>query len=193
MFALSSRHQMVIALLLAVLMIITRSHHFISLHNLPGASWAVFFLAGVYLRAVWPLAGFLMLAWILDYMAYAWGGASGFCLTPAYAFLLPAYASLWLAGRWYASQHQYVWRTLMPLSLSIVFGLILCELFSSGGFYFFSGRFADTTWLEFAERTSAYFPMYVESFLFYAGFAILLHWIIVFIAQSIRLSKMASN
>jgi hypothetical protein len=193
MFALSSRHQMVIALLLAVLMIITRSHHFISLHNLPGASWAVFFLAGVYLRAVWPLAGFLMLAWILDYMAYAWGGASGFCLTPAYAFLLPAYASLWLAGRWYASQHQYVWRTLMPLSLSIVFGLILCELFSSGGFYFFSGRFADTTWLEFAERTSAYFPMYVVSFLFYAGFAILLHWIIVFIAQSIRLSKMASN
>ncbi|MCC6922692.1 MAG: hypothetical protein IT525_06445 [Nitrosomonas sp.] len=193
MFALSSRHQMVIALLLAVLMIITRSHHFISLHNLPGASWAVFFLAGVYLRAVWPLAGFLMLAWILDYMAYAWGGASGFCLTPAYAFLLPAYASLWLAGRWYASQHQYVWRTLMPLSLSIVFGLILCELFSSGGFYFFSGRFADTTWLEFAERTSAYFPMYVESFLFYAGFAILLHWIIVFIAQSIRLSKVASN
>lgn len=193
MLILSIRHQMVIVLLLAVLMIITRSHHFISLHNLPGASWAVFFLAGVYLRAVWPLAGFLVLTWVLDYMAYTWGGASGFCLTPAYGFLLPAYASLWLAGHWYASQHQYAWRTLMPLSWSILSGLILCELFSSGGFYFFSGRFVETTWFEFAGRTSAYFPMYVESFLFYVGFAILLHWIIAFIVQSIRLSKMASN
>jgi hypothetical protein len=193
MITLSVRHQMIIALLLAVLMIVTRSHHFISLHNLPGASWAVFFLAGVYLRAVWPFAGFLALTWGLDYSAYVWGGASEFCLTPAYAFLLPAYASLWFAGRWYADRHQYAWRSLMPLSLSILSGLILCELLSSGGFYFFSGRFADTTWFEFAGRTSVYFPMYVESFLFYAGFAIALHWIIAFTRQPVRLHKTASN
>jgi hypothetical protein len=193
MLTLSIRHQMIIALLFAVLMIITRSHHFISLHNLPGASWAVFFLAGVYLRAVWSLAGFLALTWVLDYAAYAWGGASAFCLTPAYTFLLPAYASLWFAGRWYASRHQYAWRSLMPLFLSILSGLILCELFSSGGFYFFSGRFADTTWFEFLGRTSVYFPMYVESFLYYAGLAIALHWIVAFMQQSVRLRKMASN
>ncbi|MCW5617699.1 MAG: hypothetical protein KIS65_00530 [Nitrosomonas sp.] len=193
MLTLSIRHQMIIALLLTVLMIITRSHYFVSMHNLPGASWAVFFLAGVYLRAVWPLPALLALAWWLDYMAYAWGGVSDFCLTPAYAFLLPAYASLWLAGRWYAERHHYAWRSIMPLSLSIMSGLILCELFSSGGFYFFSGHFADATWLEYAERMSVYFPMYVESFLFYAGFAIAIHIIIVSIRQSAHLRDTASD
>ncbi len=193
MLTLSLRYQMIIALLLAVLLIITRGHHFVSLHNLPGASWAVFFLAGVYLRAVWPLPVFLALIWWLDYMAYAWGGASEFCLTPAYAFLLPAYASLWLAGRWYAGRHHYAWRSTIPLSLSILSGLILCELFSSGGFYFFSGHFADATWFEFAGRTLFYLPMYAESFLFYVGFAIAIHMIIVSVQQSARLRKMASD
>jgi len=187
--ALAGRHQIVIALMLVLLVIVTRGHHFSSLHNLPGASWAVFFLAGVYLRAVWPLVGFLALSWWLDFAAYTWGGASGFCLTPAYIFLLPAYASLWLAGRWYAGQYQFTWRTLMPLSLSIMAGLILCELFSSGGFYFFSGRFADTTWVEFAGRLLNYFPMYVESFLFYTGMAIALHVALVLIGQQRNLGS----
>ncbi|PTN07833.1 hypothetical protein [Nitrosomonas aestuarii] len=181
--ALAGRHQIVIALMLVSLMIITRGHHFSSLHNLPGASWAVFFLAGIYLRTVWPLVGFLALSWWLDFAAYTWGGASGFCLTPAYVFLLPAYAALWLAGRWYAGQHQFALNTLLPLSLSMVTGLILCEMFSSGGFYFFSGRFTDATWVEFAGRTLNYFPMYIESFLFYTGVAIVMHAALVMINQ----------
>ncbi|MCB1936762.1 MAG: hypothetical protein KDF59_12555 [Nitrosomonas sp.] len=179
MLTLTRQHQIFIAFLLVVLMIITCGHHFVSLHNLPGASWAVFFLAGIYLRSAWPLLGFFALSWWLDYMAYAWGGASNFCLSPAYVFLLPAYASLWLAGRWYIQRHHYTWRTLMPLSLSMFAGLVLCELFSSGGFYFFSGRFAEPTWLEFAERTFVYFPMYLESFMFYAGLALIVHMVFV--------------
>lgn len=175
LMALSCRNQIIIALVLVFLMIVTRGHHFASMHNLPEASWAVFFLAGVYLRSAWPLLGFFALSWWLDFAAYTWGGASGFCLTPAYIFLLPAYASLWLAGRWYAGRHQFAWRTLLPLSLSMAAGLILCELFSSGGFYFFSGRFTDISWLEFAERTTVYFPLYIESFLFYTGSAMVIH------------------
>lgn len=176
MLTLSTRNQIWIGLVLVLFMIITRGHHFASLQNiLPGASWAIFFLAGVYLRSAWPLLGFFALSWWLDFAAYTWGGTSGFCLTPAYIFLLPAYTSLWLAGRWYAKQHQLAWRTLMPLSLSIIVGLTLCELFSSGGFYFFSGRFEETTLLEFSERLTRFFPMYIESFLFYAGIAIVTH------------------
>ncbi|MDR4518849.1 MAG: hypothetical protein MRK00_15880 [Nitrosomonas sp.] len=172
---LSTRNQLLIAFMLVILMIITRGHHFADMHNLPGASWAVFFLAGVYLRTIWSLPGFLALSWWLDFAAYTWGGASGFCLTPAYVFLLPAYAALWLAGRGYAGQYQFNWRTLQPLSLCMLAGLTLCELFSSGGFYFFSGHFTDTTWIEFAGRSLEYFPLYVESFLFYTGIAIVVH------------------
>jgi len=190
---LSARKQMIIALILALLLIITRGHHFASLHNLPGASWAVFFLAGVYLRSIWPLVGFFALAWWIDFAAYFWGGASDFCLTPAYFFLIPAYASLWLAGRWYAEQYRFRWGTLFPLSLGMMIGLIFCELFSSGGFYFFSGRFTDTTWAEFAGRSLEYFPLYIESFLFYAGIAIVMHAAFVLIGQQRSLRNITTG
>ena len=175
MLTLSTRSQVAIGISLVLLMIITRGHHFASLQNLPGASWAIFFLAGVYLRSAWPLLGFFALSWWLDFAAYTWGGTSGFCLTPAYMFLLPAYSALWFAGRWYANQHQFAWRTFMPLSLSVVVGLSLCELFSSGGFYFFSGRFEETTLVEFGSRLVKFFPMYIESFVFYIGIAMVVH------------------
>lgn len=175
MLTLSTRSQIAIGIALVLLMIITRGHHFASLQNLPGASWAIFFLAGAYLRSAWPLLGFFALSWWLDFAAYTWGGTSGFCLTPAYIFLLPAYSALWFAGRWYANQHQFAWRTFMPLSLSILVGLSLCELFSSGGFYFFSGRFEETTLVEFGSRLVKFFPMYIESFVFYIGIATVVH------------------
>ncbi len=184
MLTLSTRSQAGIGIALVSLMIITRGHHFASLQNLPDASWAIFFLAGMYLRSAWPLLGFFALSWWLDFAAYTWGGTSGFCLTPAYIFLLPAYSALWFAGRWYANQHQFAWRTLMPLSLSILVGLSLCELFSSGGFYFFSGRFEETTLVEFGSRLVKFFPMYIESFLFYIGIATVVHTTFVLIPSN---------
>lgn len=193
MLALSIRHQIIIGSILMVLMIITRSHHFAAMHTLPGASWVVFFLAGVYLRSALPLLGFFVLTWILDFAAYASGdGVSDYCLTYAYAFLMPAYASLWLAGRWYAYQYQFTWRTLQPLLWSMTAGLVLCELFSSGGFYFFSDRFANTTLIEFSQRVISYFPLYVGSFLFYIMTAIIIHSVVKVI-DSIRDLRQSAN
>lgn len=186
MLALSTRSQMAIGLLLVLLMILTRSHHFASVHNLADASWAIFFLAGLYLRSAWPLLGFFALSWWLDFAAYTWGGVSDFCLTPAYVFLLPAYASLWLAGRWYAKRYQFAWRTILPLSFSVIIGLTLCELFSSGGFYFFSGRFADTTLNAFGEQLIKYFPLYVETFIFYLGITAVIHSLFALIAKPVN-------
>lgn len=183
MLTLSTRNQIAIGLLLAVSMALTRSHHFATLHNLADASWAIFFLAGVYLRPAWPLLGFLALSWGLDVAATAWGGVSDFCMTPAYIFLLPAYASLWLSGRWYAKRHQCAWRTVMPLSISIIGGLTLCELFSGGGFYFFSGRIAETSVMEFGEQLLKYFPLYIETFVFYLGIAVAIHALLTLLAQ----------
>ena len=179
MLTLSSRNQLVIGIALAALMAATRGQHFATLHSLPGASLAVFFLAGVYLRPAWALPALLALTWFLDFAAFTWGGASGFCLTPAYVFLLPAYGSLWLAGRWYAARHRFAWATLMPLAAAVFIGAAVCELFSSGGFYFFSGRFAEPTLNEFGARLAKYFPSYLGSLAFYVGIAAAVHALLV--------------
>ena len=183
---LSVRNQLTIGAGLVLLMILTREYHFSSLHSLPGASWAIFFLAGLYLRAIWPLAGLFILTWALDFSAYTWGGASSFCLTSSYIFLLPAYSALWYAGSWYARRYQFEWQTLLPLSLSLMTGAAVCELFSSGGFYFFSGRFEETTLIEFGQRLVQYFPHYVGSLVFYIGIAVAIHIMFTFIQGSFR-------
>ena len=184
MLTLPLRYQYLIGSILIILMIATREYHFASLHNLPGASWAVFFLAGFYLRSNWSLPGFLALTWILDSSAYFTVAESEFCLTTAYTFLLPAYGALWAAGRWFATHYQFSWRAWMPLSFSLLTGAILCELFSSGGFYFFSGQFTETTFTEFWQRELYYFPLYLQSLLFYAGTAAAVHTPLALIHQS---------
>lgn len=174
----------VVGAVLALLLIATRGQHFATLHSLPGASWAVFFLAGVYLRPVWVLPALLAFVWGLDFTPHLLSGASlaeimnggqAFCLTPAYVFLLPAYAALWFAGRWYAGRHRFAWQTLLPLLAATFAGAAVCELFSSGGFYFFSGRFAEPTLAEFVGRLVTYFPRYLQSLAFYVGIAAVVH------------------
>jgi hypothetical protein len=184
MLTLSKRNQILIGAVLALLLIATRGQHFATLHSLPGASWAVFFLAGVYLRPVWVLPAMLAFVWGLDFTPHLLGGAGlaeivsggqAFCLTPAYFFLSPAYVALWFAGRWYARRHRFEWRTLLPLGTAALAGAAACELFSSGGFYFFSGRFAEPTLAEFATRLMTYFPRYLQSLAFYVSIAAAVH------------------
>lgn len=178
MLTLSVRNQLFVGIALATLLIATRGQHFATLHSLPGASWAVFFLAGVYLRPAWALPALLGLAGLLDFAAFTGGGASAFCLTPAYVFLLPAYTSLWLAGRWYAARYRFAWTTLAPLAASVLVGAAVCELLSSGGFYFFSGRFNEPTLAEFGARLMKYFPSYLGSLAFYVGTAAAVHTVL---------------
>ncbi|SOD19490.1 hypothetical protein [Nitrosomonas ureae] len=191
MLILSIRSQISIGLLLVLLMIFTRSHHFASIHNMADASWAIFFFAGVYLRSTWPFLGFFTLSWWLDFAATHWGGVSDYCLTPAYVFLLPAYVSLWLTGRWYRARYQFAWSTLLPLSISVITGLTLCQLFSGGGFYFFSGRIAETNFNEFGEQLIKYFPLYVETFVFYLSIAVVIHTFLILISQQFNSNNAA--
>ncbi len=176
MLTLAPRHQLMIGAVLVVLLIATRGQHFATLQHLPGASWAVFFLAGVYLRPLWVFPALITTVTLLDYSAVTWGGADTFCVTPAYAFLLPAYGALWLAGRWYAQRHHATMtRMIGRLTFSLLAGALLCELFSSGGFYFFSGRFAQTSLMEFGSRLVKYFPHDLSSLAFYVGIAAVIH------------------
>jgi hypothetical protein len=172
---LDKRYQLLIGLALAALMIATRGHHFASISHLPSASWAVFFLAGVYLASGWSFVGLLALAFGLDLAAVTWGGVDNFCVSSAYPFLLPAYGSLWLAGRWFAKRYSFSLQALPRLGISLLGGATLAELFSSGGFYFFSGRYAEPTLAEFGARLAKYFPHALQSLAFWMGIAIIIH------------------
>lgn len=174
-FFVNKQSAYLIAATLVILVIVTRSHHFGTAEYLPGASWAAFFLAGVYLRSNWGLIGLFTLTWSIDFAVYTWGGGSGFCITPAYIFLLPAYFILWIAGRWYSQRLLFNRLTIIPLTLSILVSAFVCELLSSGGFYFFSGRFSDPSLLEFGERLAKYFPYSLQSLAFYIGLTIIVH------------------
>ena len=175
MIALTTRSQWLIGSLLVLFLTATRGHHFASLTHLPDASWAAFFLAGVYLRS-WRILPLLMiLSGVLDYMAITYGGVSDFCVSSAYILLLPAYTCLWIAGYWYAGRYKLEWHTLPILTATVLVGASLCEFFSSGGFYFFSGRFEETNLVEFGVRLVKYFPFNLQSMAFYVGMAAIMH------------------
>lgn len=171
----SVRTQTIIGGILLALLVLTRGHHFAALHALPGASWAVFFLAGVYLSSKWSFPFFMGVTWLIDFAAFQWGGGSNFCFTQAYIALVAAYGALWMAGRWFAGQYRQEWSNLMLLGLSVFVGAFVCEIISSGSFYFFSGRFAEPTLTEFMGRIATYFPAYLQSIVFYVIIAATVH------------------
>lgn len=175
MLPLTSRQQLAIGAVLAFLMAFTRSHHWATLHSLPDASWAVFFLAGIYLRPLWVVPVLMLEAALADYIAITWGGVSSFCVSPAYWFLIPCYATLYLAGRLYLRHHRLSWAALPWLLGCVLAGAALAELFSSGGFYFFSGRFAEPSLAEFAPRLVKYFPGMLSTMATYLGLAAVIH------------------
>lgn len=175
MTTLTSRQQTLIGLLLVAFMAATRSHHFAGLHHLPDASWAVFFLAGFYLRPAWTFAALSVLAVASDYLAITAGGVDNFCVTPAYAMLLPAYGALWLAGRWYAKRHSDSMTTLPSLGLAVLGGATVCEILSSGGFYLASGKIADPSLAGFLDGLAQYFPGMLSAMVMYVGCAALIH------------------
>lgn len=189
MLTLSKNKQLLIGLLLVTLLIVTRGHHFASISHLPSASWAVFFLAGVYLRPVWVLPVLFAVAGGLDVAAVTWGGVDNFCVSPAYPFLIPAYASLWLAGRWFATTYKLAWSNLLSLATSVLAGSVLAHLFSSGGFYYFSGKYADPTLVEFGQRSVKYFPSSLGTLLFYVGVALLVHVVFKLASRNAKLTS----
>lgn len=179
MLTLSKTQQVLIGVALAALVIVTRGHHFASINHLPSASLAVFFLAGAYLRSIWVLPALLALCAGLDYAAITVGGVSSFCVTAAYGFLLPAYGTLWLAGRWFVKHYSFNWSTLLPLTGSVAVAASISELFSSGGFYFFGGRYVETSLTEFGVRLVKYFPHQLQGLAFWMGVAMVVHVVFV--------------
>lgn len=170
-----SQRQMFIALGLFALMAATRMHHFGTSLHLPDASLAVFLLAGFFIASPLFFGALLVGAGVLDYLAITQFGVSDYCVTPAYWFLIPTYAVLWFAGRYYARIHQHNLRSLgMFAGLSFA-ATSVAFFISNGAFYVFSGRFPEMSMAEYAHRVAQYYAPYLGGAVAYLIPAILLY------------------
>lgn len=89
-----------IFLLLALVMMTTRLHHF---GMLPDASWGVFFLAGFWLRGStrWAFPLLIALAVLVDFFVITSTGLNfwtHYCVSPAYWFMPVYFGALWFGG-----------------------------------------------------------------------------------------------
>ena len=159
---------------LAALMAATRVHHFSSALHLPDASLAIFLLAGFYLP-LWAFPALLVEAGLVDYVAINYGGVDGWCFSPAYWFLIPTYAVLWFAGRYYARIHQYSLRGLGVFSGIALVAVSAAFFVSNASFYWFSGLFPDMGMGEYAASVAQYYRPYLTSAGVYLIPATLLH------------------
>lgn len=159
---------------LVLLMVATRSSHFGDAFNLPDASVAIFFLAGVYLRHIGPFLLLCATAVASDYISITHNGVSDFCISTAYAALLPTYVVMWFGGRWCSRHLQTQLGHLFAFALVFFVCTILAFNISSGSFYLWSGYF-DPSWAEYSQRIAAYLPAYLKNAFVYAIAAAFTH------------------
>jgi hypothetical protein len=155
-------------LLLIALMVLTRFHHFGDVLHLPDASLAVFFFAGFYRKKSF-FVFLLAMAALIDYIAIK-NGTSDWCVSPAYVFLIPTYAVMWLAGR-YCSTFKSLKISELATAMSLaVLATSAAFIISNTSFYLFSGYFDDGLSLaEYFVRVAQYYPSYLSAALIYAG------------------------
>lgn len=169
----SASHGLFVALV--ALMLATRFHHFGTALHLPDASMAIFFLGGLYLRKHWQFAVFVLLAGVIDWAAVSLAGVSDFCVTPAYSFLLPAYAVLWYGGRLCTDRVQLTWTS---AALTLLAGLVCASLsfaISNGAFYWIGGRHPDTTLAGWLGSLMQWGPLFVRTTMAYLAGAAIVH------------------
>ena len=164
--------------LLAVVMLATRVNHFSAL---PDASWAVFFIAGFYLRDGyrWVFPALMALAVAIDYAVISGQGIaffSHYCVSTAYLFLLPAYAAPWLGGSWLRRHYDGLGaRELGLLAGSCLVAASVCFLLSNGSFYWISANVPVRSFSGWIENMGDWYLPYLWTTLVYVGIAAVLH------------------
>lgn len=179
-----------IFLLLALVMAATRLHHF---GALPDASWAVFFLAGFWLRGSfrWAFPLLIATAVLVDFFVITNAGLnfwSHYCVSPAYWFLPVYFGALWMGGSWLARHQSGL--SLPTLGLTAVALLVsetICFLISNGSFYWLSASVPLPrnlgSW--FANLGDWYLPFLATTAL-YVAIGAALHVGVVLLARSLR-------
>jgi len=179
----------IIAAGLMLAMAATRFNHFGSAFSLPDASWAVFFMGGLYLArnvrvSIAVFIALLLQAGLMDSYVTTVQGVSDWCMTPAYWFLIPTYGSLWLVGRWFALRHTLEGKGLVLLAVSAWAANSFAFLLSNASFYWVSGRVNEMTLSEFTSRVSEYYVSYVSMSMLYIACAVGLHMLFSMLNKS---------
>ncbi|MFM2110291.1 MAG: hypothetical protein ACO266_02635 [Steroidobacteraceae bacterium] len=162
----ADRRFWVLAAALALIMAVTRLGHFGEYGGPVDASWAVFFLAGLWLRDLRLFPGFFVLAWVTDLAAFALGTPTN-CYSPAYFFLIPAYGALWVAGRSVADGGYG------RIALGVAASALVTFVIANVGMYFFAASPAAATPSAFIVAVSGYFPGYLLTMALYTAFGVL--------------------
>lgn len=156
-----------------VFLVLTRLEY---LPYLQDATWTIFFLLGFYLRQYFVFAFFILAVFIIDFTQIAArGGHQDFFLAPSYLFIIPAYFSLWFAGRIVAKYYSEDVKGLIILFFTAVLGIVLCQLISSGGYYWMSLNVIDLNFREFIDRMLEFLPLALKINLQYLAIFTVLH------------------
>lgn len=163
-----------LAVLLAAML--TRLPMFAGFLHVHDASWAVFFLAGFYLREHWRWAFplFMGMAVAIDLVAITWMGVPNYCLTVAYWFVVPGYASLWAGGAWLAGRFSADLPGAGRALGALLIAASLCFFITNASFYWVGGR-VDPTWDGWLANFTRWHWPFVRTMLVYAGAALLAH------------------
>jgi hypothetical protein len=154
--------------LFAALILLTRSTQVFPA-ALPDATLALMLLGGIWIRR-WPgFAGLMGAVFAADWIATGALGVPDFCLSPAYAGLVPAYLLVWLGGWWLQA-------TKLDASLVATLGATLVAssaafAISNAFWYAFSGGFDGWPVTRFAAEVLQYYPAYVGPVLGYVALA----------------------
>ncbi|MHB1229754.1 MAG: hypothetical protein ACYCY3_05495 [Halothiobacillus sp.] len=170
--------------LLALSMAATRYHHFSSMLHIADTSWAVFFIAGLYLRPRWMFPALLGLAVAIDLVA-VWMDGTGMsgCFSPAYPGLLLAYGALWGAGRLAHTLMMGAQTTsatpstmmavhILEISGWLTLGVLGAFALSNLTFWAWSGHFAAMPLGEYSGRVIDYLGRYLVVTGFYVGLVV---------------------
>ena len=143
-----------VALALALVMAVTRLGHFGEYGGPLDASWAVFFLAGLWLRDLRLFPAYFVLGWVVDLAAFAMGTPTN-CYSIAYLFLIPAYGALFVAGRWVAEGGYG------RISVAVAGSALVTFVVANLGMFWLAPSPTAPTLSAFASAVAGYFPGYL--------------------------------
>lgn len=155
--------------ILAAVTLFTRTHWLSQVIHLPETSLASFFILGYLVRSPLAYAALFLLGFAIDVVVIYVLGGSGFCFTPAYWMLVPAYGVMWLAGRFAAERLGWRLSALPATAVLLAGAAFVSQLCSSGGFYFLGGRYEDPTIAGLLPRIQRYFPGTLLATLLWSG------------------------
>ena len=181
-----NRFDLAVFAALAAVMLATRTHSLSQIVHLPDTSLASFFAAGYYIRARAAFPALFALGFAIDLVMIRLLSTPDFCFTIAYALLVPAYGVMWAAGRWAHGRLAPKPAALPAVSATICVASLGAEIIASGGFYAFSGRFADPTLAGFGIRLLHYYPYTLLAALTWTGAAAATHVAVLQLRQLLR-------